>query len=84
LHEKGLPCCTVEEIPSYVYSQGEHGKLDTERTDPSCADHGCDALRYAVSFLHRRDMTPDQESRKGPVTTWADVLGHREVWEKST
>lgn len=84
LHEKGLPCCTVEEIPSYVYSQGEHGKIDTERTDPTCADHGCDALRYAVTFLHKRDLTPEREQSKGQVTTWAQVLGHDEVWEKSS
>lgn len=81
LHEKGLPCCTVEEIPSYVYAQSEHGKLDTERTDPSCADHGCDSMRYAVSFIHRRDLTPEKEPSRTSQITWAQVLGHDEVWD---
>lgn len=83
LHEKGLPCSTLEEIPGYVYAQGEHGRLDTEKTDPMCSDHGCDALRYAVTFLHKRDMTPETEERRTASVTWGQVLGHDEVWQKA-
>lgn len=81
LHEKGLPCSTSEEIPSYVYASVGEGKLDKERTDPDCADHGCDSMRYAVTFLWRRDLTPEKDPERRPMLTYAQVLGHDEVWD---
>lgn len=82
LHEKGLPCSTSEEIPSYVYAVSGDGRLDVEKTDPDCADHGCDAMRYAVTFLWRRDLSEEKEKERSRKITWGDVLGHDEVWDK--
>lgn len=82
LHEKGLPCSTSEEIPSYVYATSGDGRLDVEKTDPDCADHGCDSMRYAVTFLWRRDLSEEKEKERSRKITWGDVLGHDEVWDK--
>jgi len=66
-----------------VYVSVGEGKLDTERTDPDCADHGCDAMRYAVTFVWRRDLSPEKDPARKQVLTWGQVLGHDEVWEES-
>lgn len=50
LKTDGHPTCTEEEIPGYVYKLVESGQANREYTDPTVADHGCDALRYAVSW----------------------------------
>jgi len=36
-------------------------------------------MRYAVSFIHRRDLTPEKEPSRTSQITWAQVLGHDEV-----
>lgn len=52
LVDAGLPACTVDEIPGYVFKRKEEDdeKVSTEKSndqpDPKCHDHGCDATRY--------------------------------------
>lgn len=82
LNQKREVCCTVEEIPSYVYAKVENGKLNKERTDPSCADHGCDSLRYACAAIWNKDYS---SSDAGPVFAHSSAyatLGHQETWDE--
>jgi len=74
------PCCTEEEIPSYTWLKHAEGKPMKERPDPSCADHGCDATRYAAMFLWGRDHNEEQPIFFDPGT-FGEVLGHRAVLE---
>jgi hypothetical protein len=43
LEERGLPTCTAEEIPGYVWADSKR-KEEPVKED----DHGCDAMRYMV------------------------------------
>lgn len=43
LVDSGQPCCTIEEIPGYVWAT--NGKDAPVKAD----DHGCDAMRYVVA-----------------------------------
>lgn len=49
------PCCLVEEIPGYVWPQGQDAKPIKETPAPG-PDHGCDAMRYAVARLDLRKV----------------------------
>lgn len=66
------PCCTVEEIGSYVFLKAEDGKPIPEEPDPACANHGCDALRYMMMFVHKKNLTPIERPQRYPPGT----LGH--------
>lgn len=57
LRDAGLPCCTVEEVPSYVWAKTKDGLYIKDMTDPNCPDHGLDQARYAVMFVRHHDMS---------------------------
>ena len=80
LHEKGDACCTTEEIPSYVYAKVDDGKRNKERTDPNCADHGCDALRYMARAIWQKDYSDPEKSVPYGQQSFGAVLGHDKVW----
>lgn len=44
------PCSLIEEVPGYVYQDTSTAKRN-EEPDPRCADHACDACRYANIFI---------------------------------
>jgi len=48
LAERGLPTCTEQEIPGYVWKQ--HANNEGKKEEPVKEnDHGCDAARYLVA-----------------------------------
>jgi phage terminase large subunit len=49
------PYSTETEIPLFVFSQDNQGRIN-EETDPRCEDHGCDALRYAAMWVWKRQV----------------------------
>lgn len=60
LREGMRATCTEKEIPSYVLLRSEgrpnQEKLEKdERPDPTCADHGCNAMQYWLEWLWRKD-----------------------------
>ena len=44
------PCCLADEVPGYVYQDTSTAKRN-EEPDPRCADHACDACRYASIYI---------------------------------
>lgn len=75
LHEQKQPCCTVEEIPAYVYPLAQDGKPIKETPDPACADHGCDATRYAAMEVDRI-FTPERQKKKWRRNSFGSWLDH--------
>ena len=83
LREKHKPLCLRDEIPMYVYKvpAGAEDMTDArDQTDPKCADHACDGLRYLVSGAHRYDLGP----RLVPVVTQgsAEAILGKAPWEQ--
>lgn len=66
----GLPLSLVDEIPEYVYwrPKGEEDDANAARdkTDPRCADHACDSLRYLIKFMHDHDLGDPGRKPKEP------------------
>jgi phage terminase large subunit len=75
LLDSGSPTCTEEEIESYAYEKVEEGKVNKDRPDPTCADHGCDATRYLAMgvWLHRMPELP--AAPPPPRGSVADICG---------
>lgn len=71
------PTCLEQEIPSYTFLIDESGKPTKERTDPACADHACDAMRYMAQFMWRRDLSPRAEQIKPKLGTLASFIAQR-------
>jgi hypothetical protein len=44
------PCCLADEVPAYVYQDTSRATRN-EEPDPRCADHACDACRYANIYI---------------------------------
>ena len=78
LVEAAQPCSLEEEIPSLVYAEAREGRPVREIPDPSCADHACDAMRYACMFAWKKDMSRAVAVDKYPSHTLGAVLGHDE------
>lgn len=54
LKEELRPTSTVAEIGSYAYVPRVDGKsYQTDKPDPKCDDHGCDAMRYMMMYAWR-------------------------------
>jgi phage terminase large subunit len=51
LARKYQPCSTVEEIPQYTWHKPTPSGAIIQEPSPTCADHGCDAARYAVRYV---------------------------------
>tara|TARA_R100001082_G_scaffold75000_1_gene43379 strand:+ start:2849 stop:4297 length:1449 start_codon:yes stop_codon:yes gene_type:complete len=77
------PCCVLEELPSYVWTKSRDGRPVNERPDPTCSDHGVDALRYAAMFLWNRDMSLPDKPPEYEEGTWGSLLGHTELHEQN-
>ena len=71
--------CTEDEIPSYVLSKNEEGKVHKDMPDPLCDDHGCDALRYACAFHYDYEMSPFEPAPTFKPGTLGDLLRHDAV-----
>lgn len=92
LMAEARPVCTEQEIPGYVYRVMEDGKPYREEPEPTCIDHGCDALRYAAVWIWKRDftVTPEPEGYK-PGTygaelfdgRWDEILSGRHKYRKN-
>lgn len=82
LIEAHLPVCTEQEIVSYSFELAEDGKPVKERPDPACADHGCDALRYAAMFAWGKDWSPRATTRALPPGSIGAILGHDRLMER--
>lgn len=76
LEEQRKCTCLAEEIPGYVYLRLEDGKPSKEATDPSCDDHGCDALRYAACYIWMRDLSDTTTGSGYRPNTWGNLLRH--------
>lgn len=75
LQAAGLPLSFTEEVGEYVFwrpkGQEEDPNAARDKTDPNCADNGCDAVRYLVNFMHNHDLAdpmkrPPKEPEGGP------------------
>lgn len=64
-----LPCSLADEIGMYVYWRPREAQDNEyafrDRTDPACADHACDALRYLITFMDKHNFGPV----KAPIIT---------------
>lgn len=84
LREQRKALSTVEEIPSYVYPRITDGMTEDrkakvrkeEKPDPSCADHGCDALRYFAVGAWGRDLSSPEPAPQYPPGTLGDLFDH--------
>ena len=78
LDQDGEPCCTEEEIGSYVWKKDADGRPTDKPDKRNCADHGCDAMRYAVmAAAERRAKKPKREMYQ--EGTLGHLLGHNEL-----
>jgi phage terminase large subunit len=84
LVEKSSPTCLEEELPSLVWAESKDGRPVREIPDPSCADHACDAMRYAVMFAWRKDMSRAVSVEKYAANSLGSLLQHDETMRKST
>lgn len=82
LLESSQPWRTEDEIPGYTYWRNAAGVL-TEQTDPSCPDHGCDAMRYAVWFAWGLFPIARKVVEAYKPGSLGDVLGHADVWKQT-
>jgi phage terminase large subunit len=77
--ESMQPTSVVDEIPSYVYREIKDGQAVKEEPELDAEDHGCDTMRYAMTFLDYTDWA-GQDPKKGySAGSFGAVLGHQEV-----
>lgn len=74
-----MPTCTEDEIPAYVWLEHRPGQPPKNRPDPSCQDHGADAMRYAMLYIFRNDHAEPPANRKWHPDSNAAWYGHDEV-----
>ena len=79
LTEKSAPCCTEEEFPGFVWMKQSDGRTLKEKPDPSCPDHGLDAMRYAAMFAWKRDLSYQDHEELYESGSAGDLLSHEEV-----
>ena len=75
------PCCTEEEFPGFVWLKQSDGKPIKEMPDPSCPDHGLDAMRYAAMFAWNKDLSLPAPPPTFPNWSYGGMLGHSEMLE---
>ena len=83
LAEKHAPCCTEEEFPGFVWLKQSDGRTLKEKPDPSCPDHGLDAMRYAAMFAWKKDLSYQEVEALYAPGSKGDLLGHEEVLMES-
>lgn len=76
LLSKGKPTSTEQEIGSYVWNEPDETKPNRDIPSPLCADHGMDAMRYAVMYVWDKDMSTPEPQWQPEPGSYADVLGH--------
>lgn len=86
----GAKLCTglVSELGQYVYKRSSSGITKGDETDPRCADHACDCLRYACMYMDSSacgyagwaaDLKEDvSDSRVG------DVTNDERIWKSAS
>ena len=79
LAENMAACCSEEEITGFVWLKQDDGKPIKEKPDPSCADHGLDAMRYAAMFAWRKDLAAPNTASLFPWGSMGQILKHDEV-----
>ena len=74
------PTCLTQELPSYVFVKNEDGKAVTDNTpDPTCADHGIDAMRYAMMYAWKKDRVARKHAPMFNEGTYGHLLGHEAI-----
>jgi hypothetical protein len=76
LRERGLPCSSLEEIPSYIWGKSADGKPLRDVTDKDCQDHGMDMTRYAVMFARDKDFTSEPRVLPDDPESYGALYGH--------
>lgn len=82
LIEAKCPCSVEEEIQSYVYREVKDGQAVKEECAPDSDDHGCDMVRYGMTFLDRNDWQPNQEKSRLPIGSIGRIMGHEALLER--
>jgi PBSX family phage terminase large subunit len=82
LVEEKKPTSVLEEIPAYEYHEAKDGQEVKEEPRKDGDDHGCDALRYGMSFLDRNDWQPAPVASEFKPGSVGKLLGHDKVWAK--
>ena len=77
------PCCTEEEFPGFVWMKQSDGRAIKEMPDPSCADHGLDATRYAAMFAWKKDLSHQSAGPMFEPGSIGDVLNYEQVYQES-
>ena len=78
LDDAQSPCCTEEEIDSYVYPEIQDGK-PVKESPVKVGDHGCDAMRGAICFVTLHDWAPKPEEERCRPGSLGDLMRHDEV-----
>lgn len=79
LVEAGVPYCTEMEIPQYVREMDDAGNPVGENTDPDCVQDGCDATRYANTYVWAKDLSEAEIAPRFKAGSLGDILGHEAV-----
>lgn len=82
LIQEAQPYATYQEIPSYHYPVLEEGQINRDEPAKGQPDHGCDAMRYALMWLWRKNMVLLPKKSTFDVGSWADILGHDDFLKK--
>ena len=73
----------AQEILSYVYKKWVDGKPNKEQPDPTCEDHGADAMRYMMMAAWENQHDPMAVPEEFPVGSFGHKFNHEEVFEAS-
>jgi len=76
LVEERKPVSVLEEIPAYEYHEVKDGQPIKEEPRKDGDDHGCDAVRYGMSFLDDNNWQPVPEESKFKPGSFGRLLGH--------
>lgn len=80
LRDAGMPCSTIEEIPSYVWAKTSDERWLKDQVDKNVpADHGLDQTRYACMFARYRDMSEPPHVPKDDPETYGALYGHNRM-----
>ena len=76
LARSGRPVCTEQEMHSYVYLKTEDGRPNKEQADPTCDEHGIDAMRYNAQLNWKQGFKGRTRKR-----VW-DPLSYAAMYDK--
>lgn len=82
LDEAGEPWCTEMEFPGFVWRRYDGGQQTKEVPDPTVADHGMDATRYAALFAWKRNLSLEPERDMFNEGTLGSLLDHEELLKR--